>query len=66
MEWNKIQKYLNKRGWSLLKLSKISGVPEGTLKEYKFKKTDPSFKNACKIADALQISLDELREKNSK
>ena len=65
MQWDKIQKYLNKRGWSLLKLSKISGVPEGTLKEYKFKKTDPSLKNACKIADALQISLDELREKIS-
>lgn len=61
MQWNKIQKYLNKRGWSLLKLSKISGVPEGTLKEYKFKKTDPSFKNACKVADALGVSLDELR-----
>ena len=52
---------MNKRGWSLLKLSKISGVPEGTLKEYKFKKTDPSFKNACKVADALGVSLDELR-----
>ena len=61
MQWNKIQKYLNKRGWSLLKLSKISGVPGGTLKEYKFKKTDPSFKNACKVADALGVSLDELR-----
>ncbi|MEJ6075473.1 helix-turn-helix transcriptional regulator [Lactobacillus johnsonii] len=61
MQWDKIQKYLNKRGWSLLKLSKISGVPEGTLKEYKFKKTDPSFKNACKVADALGVSLDELR-----
>ena len=61
MQWNKIQKYLNKRGWSLLKLSKISGVPEGTLKEYKFKKTDPSFKNACKVADAVGVSLDELR-----
>jgi transcriptional regulator with XRE-family HTH domain len=61
MQWDKIQKYLNKRGWSLLKLSKISGVPEGTLKEYKFKSTEPSFKNACKIADALGVSLDELR-----
>lgn len=61
MQWDKIQKYLNKRGWSLLKLSKISGVPEGTIKEYKFKKTDPSFKNACKVADALGVSLDELR-----
>ena len=61
MQWDKIQKYLNKRGWSLLKLSKISEVPEGTLKEYKFKKTDPSFKNACKVADALGVSLDELR-----
>lgn len=62
MQWDKIQKYLNKRGWSLVKFSKISGVPEGTLKEYKFKKTEPSFKNACKIADALQVSLDDLRE----
>ena len=60
MQWDKIQKYLNKRGWSLLKLSKISGVPEGTLKEYKFKSTEPSFKNACIIADALGVSLVEL------
>lgn len=63
MQWNKIQKYLNKRKWSLLKLSKISEVSEGTLKEYKFKNTEPSFKNACKIADALNVSLDDLREK---
>ena len=61
MQWNKIQKYLDEKQWSLVKFSKISGVPEGTLKEYKFKKTDPSFKNACKVADALGVSLDELR-----
>ncbi|MGE9946603.1 helix-turn-helix domain-containing protein [Lactobacillus johnsonii] len=61
MQWDKIQKQLNKRGWSLLKLSKISEISEGTLKEYKFKSTEPSFKNACKIADALDVSLDELR-----
>ena len=61
MEWNKIQQYLDEKQWSLVKFSKISGVPEGTLKEYKFKQTEPSFKTACKIADALGVSLDELR-----
>lgn len=50
-------------GKKLIKVSKISEVSEGTLKEYKFKNTEPSFKNACKIADALNVSLDDLREK---
>ena len=63
MLWKIVQKELNKRKWSLHKFSEISGIPDSTLRIYKFRGSDPSFTNACKIADALNISLDELRDR---
>lgn len=63
MLWLKVQKQLDKKGWSLHKFSKIVDIPDATLRMYKFKGSDPSFTNACKIADALGVSLDELRDK---
>lgn len=65
MLWEPIQKELEKRKWSLHRFSVESGIPDGTLRMYKFKGTDPYFNNACKIADALGISLDDLRERKS-
>lgn len=65
MLWETIQKYLDKKRWSLSRLSRETGIPYGTLANYKFRKGqkyDPSFSNACKIADALGVSLDDLRE----
>ena len=63
MKWYVVQKYLNDKKWSLRKLSEISGIPDSTLRIYKFRGSDPSFTNACKIADALDIKLDDLRER---
>lgn len=63
MKWYVVQKYLNDKQWSLRKLSAMSGIPDSTLRMYKFHGSDPSFTNICKIADALDISLDELRDK---
>lgn len=62
MLWNAVQKELDKRNWSLHKFSEIVNIPDATLRMYKFKGSDPSFSNACKIADALNIKLDDLRE----
>ncbi|RMC50846.1 helix-turn-helix transcriptional regulator [Lactobacillus sp. ESL0225] len=61
MLWNKIQIVLNKKHWSLAKLARESNVNYETLKKYKFAGQEPGFSKVCKIADALGISLDELR-----
>ena len=53
MLWTKVQKELDKKKWTLHKFSTIVGIPDPTLRMYKFKGSDPSFTNACKIADAL-------------
>lgn len=63
MMWKKVEKILKEKGISVYKLSKMTGIPDNTLRNYRSKKSDPSFTNACKIADALDISLDELRDK---
>ena len=46
---------------SIYKLSKLTGLPWSTIANYK-NGSEMSFKNACKIADALEISLDQLRK----
>ncbi len=62
MMWKKAEKILKEKGMSIYRLSKITGIPDNTLRNYRSKHSDPSFTNACKIADALNISLDELRD----
>ena len=62
MMWKKAKKILKEKGMSIYRLSKITGIPDNTLRNYRSKHSDPSFTNACKIADALNISLDELRD----
>ncbi|NRN88405.1 helix-turn-helix domain-containing protein [Lactobacillus helveticus] len=64
--WNKVEKILKERSLTIYKLSKMTGIPDNTLRNYRSKKSDPSFTNACKIADALGVSLDNLREKRDK
>ena len=61
MLWYKIQKELNRQGMSIYKLAKITGIKDTTLHNYK-KGSEPSFKNMCKIADALDVSLDYFRK----
>lgn len=60
--WNEIRKIMDKKEISIYKLAKLTGLPWSTIGNYK-NGSEMSFKNACKIADALSISLDELRKK---
>lgn len=50
---------------SIYELSKKTGLAWSTIKNYK-NGSEMSFKNACKIADALNISLDQLRKEVNK
>ncbi|MGN8971039.1 helix-turn-helix domain-containing protein [Lactobacillus amylovorus] len=63
MMWEIVEKYLQQKNITIYKLSKLTDIPDNTLRNYRSKKSDPSFTNACKIADALDISLDEIRKK---
>lgn len=52
------------KGISRYQLSKISGVRESTLQQIENSESpNPTFRIVCKIADALQVSLDDLRVK---
>lgn len=61
--WNNVEKILKEKYITIYKLSKLTGISDNTLRNYRSKHSDPSFTNACKIADALGVSLDDLREK---
>lgn len=50
------------KGLTLYRLEKLSGVRESTLRAIE-NGGNPTFKNMCKVADALEISLDDLRWK---
>lgn len=65
MSWRRVNEILKKRKISSKKLSEMSGVNFETIQNYRYKNFEPSFKNMCKIADALQVSLDDLREKKA-
>lgn len=52
-------------GLTRYKLSKLSGVKESTLQNLEnADNPNPTFKTMCKIADALGISLEELRKED--
>lgn len=65
MLWIKIEERIKEQGISIYKLSKITGIPNATFYNYR-NGSDPSFKNMCKIADALDVSLDYFREEERK
>ena len=61
--WNKIQRLLDKRNMTIWKLGKTMHVSDSVLRNLrdgKIKK--PSFELICKIADALDVSLDYFRK----
>ena len=60
----KIIKLRQQKGWSLDDLAERSGVPRTTLHNIE-KGHEPSWSKVCKIADALGVSLDELRPDES-
>ena len=59
--WDKVQIQLDKRNLSLSSLADKTAISQSTLENYKYQDREPSFKNVCKIADVLDISLDELK-----
>lgn len=58
--WNKLEKILKRKDITIYKLGKLSGVPQQTIRNLK-NGIDMQFSNVVKIADTLDISLDELR-----
>lgn len=62
MWWDKVQPIMIRQNRSIYWLAKQTGILDNTLYQYKNKGVEPSFRNTCRIADALQVSLLELRE----
>lgn len=61
--WNQLEELLNSKNMTRYKLSKLTGIRQSTLQTYK-DGAEPSFKNMCKIADALDVSLEVFRKEN--
>lgn len=62
--WDKVQALLDERGWSVAELARRSGVDYTMLAELKSgKKRDMLLGNWSKLADALDVSLDEFRRR---
>ncbi|GIC70584.1 helix-turn-helix domain-containing protein [Fructobacillus tropaeoli] len=60
--WEKIEKQLNKKNKTAYWLAKETGLPYQSIYSIKRNKNQqPSFSYMVKIADALEISLDEFR-----
>lgn len=57
-----LRSYLKKNGISNYKLSKKAQIGESTVSQFLNGKRDINLETACKIADALDITLDNLRE----
>lgn len=59
----RVQELREYRNLSRYKLSQISGVNESTLQAIENNENpNPTFRTMCKIADALDVSLDDLRK----
>ena len=60
--WEKIEQQLKSKGWSVYRLAKKSGVSQSNLSNLKTGRLkEMSWTNMCKLADALEVSLDEFR-----
>lgn len=60
--WNRLNSIATEKEMTIRQLSEISGVPYTTIRDTKFR--DIGFSKAVKLADALGVSLDELRTKS--
>ncbi len=54
-----LKKIRNDKGFTIAKLSETSGIPRRTIEDIQ-RRGDCMVSNAIKLADALNISLDEL------
>lgn len=62
--WEKIEAVLNQKKLTQYQLAKKMGVSVSTITELKMGRINkPSFELMCKIADALEVGLDEFRER---
>ena len=61
MSWQRVEEVLQIKNISLKSLSIKSGLNYEKLRNYRYKNYEPTFKTMCKIADALGVSLDDLR-----
>ena len=52
---------LRERGWSYYQLAKTAGLDESQVGRILAGQRQPTWDTACKIADALDVSLDTLR-----
>lgn len=60
--WEKIEQQLKLRGWSVYRLAKESGIHQSNFSNLKAGRLkEMSWTNMCKLADALEVSLDEFR-----
>lgn len=61
--WKKIEKIMQEKNISVYRLSKMTGISRQYFSQMKLKQTDnPSFETVCKIADALEVDINEFRE----
>ncbi len=58
--WKKFKHLLIEKGMTQKALAEKAGISPNTIRNIKTARI--SFKNMCKIADALEVSLDEFRE----
>lgn len=63
MLWEKIEHELKSKKMSVYRLARIADISENTLYELKSGRVrDLRFQTMCKIADALEVSLDVFRK----
>ena len=55
-----IKKYRKEAGLTQKKLGELSGTSERTIQQYETGKRQPRLEQLCKVADALNVELDEL------
>lgn len=61
-----LKKIRERNNISRYRLAKKAGIPESTLQMIENSADpNPTFKVICKIADALEVSLDDLRRKQT-
>lgn len=62
--WVKIEKILKEKNMTTYRLAQLSGINKATLAHIKSGKVKkPLFETVCKIADALDVDINEFREK---
>lgn len=61
--WGKIEKIMIEKNITTYRLSKMTGISKQYFSQMKLKHTvNPSFETVCKIADALEVDINEFRK----